>query len=441
MMDWQRLLSARRFGHDSAESWTPARSPFQKDWDRIVFCSAFRRLQDKTQVHSLSSSDYVRTRLTHSLEVSSVGRSLGAAVGQVVTQRHHLGDAITSAEFGHIVAAASLAHDIGNPPFGHFGEDAVRDWFAGDGAPYLAGLSEAERLDIINFEGNAQGFRVLARLQNWRDEGGLRLTCATMAAFAKYPWGSVAGQQRRKFGFFTAEADLFAEVANEVGLLPRDAGGWARHPLAYLMEAADDICYRVVDLEDGFKLGRISFAEVEGLLMGLLPGTPARYRELDEESRRIGYLRAKAIGQLVDLAGAQFLAHEADIMAGRFAGDLLKRTRVWPHLETIEALTRARIFQGPEVYEGELRARDMIDDQLAVCCAAFVARERGEPLVPQLAQALARVPDPPPIEAGRYAWLLAVTDFVSGMTDSYARSRWVDLGTADDHPVQPGAAA
>jgi dGTPase len=440
MMDWQRLLSARRFGHDNAESWTPARSPFQKDWDRIVFCSAFRRLQDKTQVHSLSASDYVRTRLTHSLEVSSVGRSLGAAVGQVVMQRHDLGAAMTAAEFGHIVAAASLAHDIGNPPFGHFGEDAIRDWFAGEGARYLAGLDEAERLDITNFEGNAQGFRVLTRLQNWRDEGGLRLTCATLAAFAKYPWGSVVGQARRKFGFFAAEADLFAEVADDAGLLPREGGGWVRHPLAYLMEAADDICYRVVDLEDGFKLGRIGFGEVEELLMGLLPETPARYRELDEESRRIGYLRAKAIGQLVDLAGEQFLAHETDIMAGRFQGDLLKRTPVWRHLETIEALTRARIFQGKEVYEGELRARDMIDDQLAVCCAAFVARERGEPLDPRLVNALAHVPDPPPIEAGRYAWLLAVTDFVSGMTDSYARSRWNDLGMAADGAARPEAA-
>lgn len=428
MMDWRRLLSARRLGHVGAEAVTPERSPFQKDWDRVVFSSAFRRLQDKTQVHSLPDNDYVRTRLTHSLEVSSVGRSLGAAIGRTIVERHRLAD-IEAAEFGHIVAAACLAHDIGNPPFGHFGENTMRHWFATGGTSYLEGLAEAERVDLLNFEGNAQGFRVVSRLQSWHDAGGLRLTCATLASFAKYPRGSTdpASRPKGKFGYFTAEADLFADVAGEVGLIRRAPGSWCRHPLAYLLEAADDICYRVVDIEDGYRLGRISFAEAETLLLELVGEAPPRYKEIDEPQRAVTYLRAKAIGALIDEAAKVFLDREPEITQGAPMGDLLSQTDRAATLQKIETLTRERIFQTRERYEIEIGGAEIIETLLQAHCAALSEREVAGPggrLSPR-AEALVRLlPDLPPADAPRYRWLMAVTDFVSGATDSYALSRY-----------------
>ncbi len=442
MMQWQKLLSAQRLGHRGAEPVTPSRNPFQKDWDRVVFCSAFRRLQDKTQVHSLPESDYVRNRLTHSLEVSSVGRSLGAQVGEVVVKREGgaLAEAlggISAAEFGHIVAAACLGHDIGNPPFGHFGEATVQHWFrAGDGARYLDGLAPAEAADLMNFEGNAQGFRVLTRLQNWRDAGGLRLTCATLATFMKYPFGAAVipglpDPGRRKFGFFQAEAALFHEMAEAVGLAALPNGRHARHPLTHLVEAADDICYSVVDIEDGFKLGRITFAEAEARLLGLLPSTPPRYGEISDPPWRIAYLRAKAIGALIDQAVEAFLAHEADILRGTFGGDLLRHGSAAPVLAEIASFTRERIFETRERFQTEVMGGEILLSLLSAFAAAHHALERAGGDAAQLAprdRALLRLMPQQPAQAERrYDWLLSVTDFVSGMTDSYALKQFQRL--------------
>jgi dGTPase len=432
-MQWSRLLSAQRLGHHGAEPVTPARNPFQKDWDRVVFCSAFRRLQDKTQVHSLPESDYVRNRLTHSLEVSSVGRSLGAQVGQVILDRHGDPGGIGAAEFGHIVAAACLGHDIGNPPFGHFGEATIQHWFrSGAGAALLDGLSETECRDFLYFEGNAQGFRVMTRLQNWRDAGGLRLTCATLATFMKYPFGSSAADpQKRKFGHFAAEMALFEEMAGNVGLLALGRDRYARHPLTYLVEAADDICYSVVDIEDGFKLGRITFAEAEERLKGLLRRLPPRYVEIADETWKIAYLRAKVIGDLIDMAVEVFLDHEADILQGRFAGDLLGRTPVAKALEDIAAFTRARIFETRERFQTEVMGGEILISLLAAFCDAHHALELAGgsdvSLAPRQRALLRLMPQPPRGNAGRYDWLLSVTDFISGMTDSYALTQFQRL--------------
>ncbi len=433
-MQWSRLLSAQRLGHQGAEPVTPARNPFQKDWDRVVFCSAFRRLQDKTQVHSLPESDYVRNRLTHSLEVSSVGRSLGAQVGQVVLERHGAAlTGISAAEFGHIVAAACLGHDIGNPPFGHFGEATIQHWFrSGPGAVLLQGLSEAERLDFLCFEGNAQGFRVMTRLQNWRDAGGLRLTCATLATFMKYPFGSrAADPQKKKFGHFAAEAALFEEMAGNVGLVALGQDRYARHPLTYLVEAADDICYSVVDIEDGFKLGRITFSEAEARLKGLLRRLPPRYAEITDETWKIAYLRAKVIGDLIDLAVEVFLAHEAEILQGRFTGDLLGKTDVTPQLDEIASFTRTRIFETRERFQTEVMGGEILTSLLAAFCDAHHALElaggSSVSLPPRQRALLRLMPQPPRGEASRYEWLLTVTDFISGMTDSYALTQFQRL--------------
>jgi len=436
MMSWRRLLSPRRLGHAGAEPVTPTRNPFQKDWDRVVFCSAFRRLQDKTQVHSLPESDYVRNRLTHSLEVSSVGRSLGAQVGEVVAQRKELREdlgGITAAEFGHIVAAACIGHDIGNPPFGHFGEATVQHWFrSGAGAVYLDDLNDAERADLVGFEGNAQGFRVLTRLQNWRDAGGLRLTCATLATFMKYPHGSLAADPvHPKFGFFQAEAAAFAEVADAVGLVALGEGRHARHPLTYLVEAADDICYSVVDVEDGFKLGRITFEDAESRLIRLLPLLPPRYGEIEDKPWRIAYLRAKAIGALIDQAVDVFLGHEREILAGAFSGDLLARTSAAPHLAEIAGFTRARIFETRDRFQTEVMGGEILVSLLEAFCAAHAAFEQAggdtDRMAPRQRALLRLMPRPPDPAASRYAWLLDVTDHVSGMTDSYALKQFQRL--------------
>ena len=450
MMEWRRLLSTRRLGEPEAEPFSPARSPFHKDLDRIVFSSAFRRLQDKTQVHSLAESDYVRTRLTHSMEVASVGRSLAATVGHAVAERHVLPVGFTAAEFGHIAAAACLAHDIGNPPFGHFGEATIRGWFrdAPLGAELIADLTPAEQADFLGFEGNAQGFRILTRLQNWRSQGGLRLTAATLATYTKYPRAarlSPASEQAAKsdsggakFGFFQAEADLFAEVAAETGLARRAGGNeayWCRHPLAYLVEAADDICYQVVDLEDGYKLGRIGFDAAEELLLALAGNNLRRYPEIAAAPDRIAYLRAKAIGHLVDQAAAGFIEREADILEGRFRDELLAVTPAAPVLADIARLTERRVFQTEERYQKEVNGAAAIEGLLGAFAGAFLAAERaagGGPAVPPAAQGLIdQFPEPAVDPTDRYGWLLRVTDHVSGMTDTYALAQHRRIGGAD----------
>ena len=428
MMEWRKLLSTRRLGEAEPEPFSPARNPFQKDFDRIVFSSAFRRLQDKTQVHSLPESDYVRTRLTHSLEVASVGRSLGAAVGHEISQRGDAPPGVSAAEFGHIVAAACLAHDIGNPPFGHFGETTIRDWFRDDptGRQSIAELPEPERRDFLRYEGNAQGFRILTRLQHWHDAGGLRLTHATLATYTKYPRAAYLADEAaaagdigaKKFGFFQAEAELFEEVAAEVGLKRRGGPAdryWCRHPLAFLVEAADDICYHIVDLEDGFKLGRIAFEEAEALLVRLAGDGRDGVQEIDGRARQIADLRAKAIGRLVDQTAAAFLDLDRQILDGAFRGELVGETSAAPVLDEIMALIEQRVFQTAERYENEVNGATAIAALLAAGAGAALADEGGR----------AGAPERPSIDG--YSRLLAVTDHVSGMTDSYALSQFRKL--------------
>lgn len=425
MMDWQKLLSTHRFGQAGTDELRPVRSAFQKDWDRVVFSSAFRRLQDKTQVHSLPESDYVRTRLTHSLEVASVGRSLGAGVGYEILRRQPaLRERVTEADFGHVVAAACLAHDIGNPPFGHYGEETIRHWFRDDGGHQLiAPLAAAERADFERFEGNAQGFRILTRLQNWRHAGGLRLTAATLATFTKYPRASDVAVATgdtdagaRKFGFFQAEAELFRSVAESVGLIAVAPNRWLRHPLAYLVEAADDICYRIVDLEDGYKLGRVSYGEAADLLIRVIGDRPARFAEIGEDSEKIGYLRAKAIGHLIEAVIGRFLDQEPALMEGRARIPMLELVDEAAALNDIARLTRKRVFETKERTQNEIAAGKVIQTLVSSFSEAEVAAEGRAPS-PRNAALLRLIPGRDG-KAPRYERLLVVTDFISGMTDS-----------------------
>lgn len=438
-MHWPRLLSRIRLGAEEPPAASAARTDFQRDFDRVVFSSAFRRMQDKTQIFPLSKIDYVRTRLTHSLETSSVGRSLGTLVGEQVIARHGLRD-YEASDFGDICAAACLAHDIGNPPFSHAGEDAIRHWaaHADYGRRRVAILGGSEREDFLNFEGNAQGFRILARLQNRDNQGGMQLTCATLAAFSKYPresWlGGGApdeGVSTRKHGFCAADRDLFEQVAETVGLPRRDPWRaiWHRHPLAFLVEAADDICYRVIDIEDGFRLGHLSYQDAFDLFWPILCD-PARQeprlKRIGGERERIEFLRAKVINEAIQQCRDCFLDQEAAILAGHWDEPLLARIPKARELERLREVAQARIYIAPEVVEIETAGFEVMGELLERFIQVLddIAHQ-GEQATPKskmtslLIPAQFIGPDRLPSQ-DLYTRLLRLTDFVAGMTDSYA---------------------
>ena len=426
---WLKLLSPERLGASTehAVGHSPDRSRFQQDYDRIVFTSALRRLKDKTQVFPLAQSDYVRTRLTHSLEASCVGRSLGSMVGRAIVDRHGLAPEVHPSDFGAVVAAACLAHDIGNPPFGHAGEDAMRAWFASHSA-YLAGLDPDQRADLLNYEGNAQGFRILTHLQNPTNPGGLQLTCAVLATFAKYPRRShltepLAGKSARKFGYFQAEAGLFAEVADTVGLIPRAEGAWFRHPLTFLVEAADDTCYLVVDIEDGVQQGCVSPEQAEELLLDLAGGIEAasRLKHLEDPKRRIEYLRARAIGRLVDEAARIFLENEVAILDGSFDYALFDVSPVGETLHKVRKVAEEQIYNARQVMEvmaaGYEVISGLLDGYVDGACGPQTARNRvWANLLPADFDQTAG--------ESNYLRLLQVADMIAGMTDSYAVSAY-----------------
>ncbi len=440
MMHWPKLLSRKRLGSELPPTESTLRTDFQRDLDRIVFSSAFRRMQDKTQVFPLSRVDYVRTRLTHSLEASSIGRSLGTLVGEQVIARHGLKD-LEASDFGDIVAAACLAHDIGNPPFGHSGEDAFRHWaqHAKYGQRRVDVLRGSEREDFLGFEGNAQGFRILTRLQNPANHGGLQLTCATLAAFTKYPRESWLGGSRfpgvsaKKFGFVAEDRDLFEQVADTVGLIRRDANHaiWCRHPLAFLVEAADDISYRVIDIEDGFRLDYLSLSQVETLFQAVAGGDDllaARLHNIGDDKGRVEFLRAKVINAAVSQAVSCFLDNEESILLGQQEKPLMAMISGRDSMEQLVDVARERIYCAPEVVEiqaagfqviGDLLERfiQALDDLAEHEEAATAHSHMLSQLIPQQFKG-----DRPGVKAGHYARLLSLTDFVAGMTDSYAVS-------------------
>lgn len=323
-MKWNTLFSSHRIGQ-AAEPEPSVRSEFQRDGDRILFSAAFRRMQDKTQVFPLEKNDYVRTRLTHSLEVSCVGRSLGSSVGEALLIRypelHNLG--LSRADVGDIVAAACLAHDLGNPPFGHAGEQALRDFFLTDSGEKLLdrlGISVAEKADLQAIEGNAQGFRLCDRLESPDNTGGLRLSAATLAAAAKYPVTAAAQPHSpyKKNGVYQDDLGNYAEVFAALEIPQIHAQCWQRHPLSFLMEAADDICYLIVDIEDASQISKIPFNEARDLFIRLAGNLvdPARLKRMQSKSDQLGYLRAKAIGRLVHQTVDIFWQRETELLAG-----------------------------------------------------------------------------------------------------------------------------
>lgn len=393
-MNWEKLLSLKRQGDTLKrlrKEQDETRLGFEVDYDRIIFSSAFRSLQDKTQVIPLSNTDFVHTRLTHSLEVSVVGRSLGRIAGKKILEKHAFLREVYGYQFndfGAIVAAAALAHDIGNPPFGHSGEKAIGEYFLnGNGRMYQSVLKDVEYQDLVDFEGNANGFRLLTKSRKGV-EGGLRLSSATLGAFMKYPKESLPKKPTshiadKKFGFFQSDKEAFLMVADELGLIPTGRAGavsYSRHPLTFLVEAADDICYTIIDFEDGINLGLIPEEFALEYLIKLVKETinTKKYNSLSLMADRLSYLRALAINTLIRDAVEVFLAHEDDILNGSFSVSLLDKSKYTAQIDDIISLSVDKVYRSNEVIEKEIAGYKIISDILDVYIKALLGKREGK---------------------------------------------------------------
>ena len=382
MMNWEQLLSLRRQGDTNKRlriEQDETRLGFDVDYDRIIFSSAFRSLQDKTQVIPLSKTSFVHTRLTHSLEVSVVGRSLGRTIGKAVLEKHpqlHTVHGYQSNDFGAIVAAASLAHDIGNPPFGHSGEKAIGNYFLnGNGKRFKTQLTNKEYQDLIDFEGNANGFKILSESKNGV-EGGLRLSFATLGAFMKYPKESLPKNPTshiadKKYGVFQSEKDFFGAVAQELGLQKRGEQkdlSYHRHPLTFLVEAADDICYTIIDFEDGINLGLIEEEFALEYLINLVKENinTKKYTSLIKSTDRLAYLRSLAINTLVAEAAAVFIENEENILNGKFTTSLLDKSKYKAQVADIIKISVQKIYKSTEVIDKEIAGYKILNTLLDV---------------------------------------------------------------------------
>jgi dGTPase len=430
-MNWEQLLSLKRKGDKQKRiraEQDPTRSGFEVDYDRIIFSSAFRNLQDKTQVIPFSKTDFVHTRLTHSLEVSVVGRSLGRMVGQRLLEKYPeltTTHRYTINDFGAIVAAASLAHDIGNPPFGHSGEQAIGDYFSnGAGAAYKKQLTTTQYHDLTHFEGNANGLKILMESREGVP-GGLRLSYATLGAFTKYPKASLPHKPThhvadKKFGFFNAQQTDYLQVAKELGLV--EDKKILRHPLAYLVEAADDICYTLIDFEDGINLGWISEDYALEYLINLVKDTidTKKYQGLTTKNDRLAYLRALSISTLIQEAADLFMRHEAEILAGTFAVSLTDKSKYKAQIDDILDLSVRNIYQAKEVIEKELKGYQVIHRLLDVFVGAAVRNVAGTASAFDKL-ALKCLPDTLSLpQDDIYQLLLNVSCYVASLTDGKA---------------------
>ena len=433
-MLWENLLSLNKYGDTSLrlrKNEDETRLSFDMDYDRVVFSSAFRSLQDKTQVIPLSKTSFVHTRLTHSIEVSVVGRSLGRAVGKhVLTKYPHLRElGYQTNDFGAIIAAAAVAHDIGNPPFGHSGEKAIGEFFQfkkGTAIKHL--LTEAEYADLCSFEGNANGFRILNETR-LGVEGGLRLTYATLGAFTKYPKESLPVRPTdriadKKYGFFQGNKKFFKEMAETLGLKSNSVNGelrYARHPLAFLVEAADDICYTIIDFEDGINLGLISEDVALEYLGGIISDkiNTYKYSKLQTKEERIAYLRAVAIGALIQDATDIFLQNEDAILAGEFHQSLLYDSKYRHQITDVIDCSVERIYQSDEVVEKEVSGYVVLQHLLDIFFTAIINQENGrETSFDKLL--LKKLPEKYRKNGSLYDKVMGITCYITSLTDSNA---------------------
>ena len=430
-MEWKQLISNKRFGqeHKHAERHDD-RSEFKRDYDRLIFSSALRRLQNKTQVFPLPGSIFVHNRLTHSLEVASVGMSIGNDISRrVIQKRPELKDTLVE-EIGTIVSAACLAHDLGNPPFGHSGEKAIQTFFSeGPGQKIKSMVSSEFWDDITHFEGNANAFRILTHRFKGRRQGGFVMTYSMLASIVKYPFASCLAGNHGKFGFFASETESYRKIADELGIFCKSAPGeplkYARHPLVYMVEAADDICYEIMDIEDSHKLKILSFAETEHLLLSFFDEEiqqKIRQRIIDEEltdeNEKVVYMRASVIGKLENECVAAFLAHEEEILAGTFEGSLIDHIseRQKKAYKECEKISYSKIYQSKPVLDIELSGYKIMATLMEVFIEAAVNPSRF-----YSKQLLRRVSSQYDIENENLEErIMAVIDYISGMTDIYA---------------------
>ena len=431
MMNWQQLISNKRLGQEHRHPERhDDRTEFKRDYDRLIFSAPFRRLQNKTQVFPLPGSIFVHNRLTHSLEVASVGMSLGNDVAQQLLRRHpELTNSLLS-EIGQIVSAACLAHDMGNPPFGHSGEKAIQSFFTeGPGLRLQSEVSPQFWSDITHFEGNANAFRLLTHQFQGRRPGGFVMTYSTLASIVKYPFSSMAAGKKGKFGFFDSEKDLYMRIASELGLMRKSGDNeplrYCRHPLVWLVEAADDICYEIMDIEDAHKLKIISYSDTSAMLLRFFDeGTRQRIENriveegVTDNNEKVVYLRACVIGLLESECVQAFLDHEDEILSGTFEGSLIDHISEIPH----EAYRRCcsisveHIYRSKPVLDVELSGYQIIQTLMEKFIEAAVHPERF-----YSRQLIGRVSSQYDIGADNLETrIMAVIDYISGMTDVYA---------------------
>ncbi len=425
-MDWNRLISDKRLGLEQYHDPQPhTRSDFQRDYDRLIFSSPFRRLQNKTQVFPLPGSIFVHNRLTHSLEVSSVGRSMANEVTNILIDRYGY-DLRTAKlrDMADIVATACLAHDLGNPPFGHNGEKTISSFFTeGAGMSLRPKLTERQWSDFSHFEGNANSFRLLTHQFEGRRKGGYAMTYSALASVVKYPYPSTRAGEKGKFGYFETEEEIYLKVAEELGIPEIEHGKHARHPFVFLMEAADDICYQIMDIEDAHKLKILSTQEVKDLFLNFFGEKEqahmiASMRRLDDPNEQVGYMRSKVIGALVSGCSKEFTDHEKEILAGDYHGALTTNVpgRLSEAYAECSEVASNKIYYSPQVIDIELAGNRIITYLMENLVGAVMAPEKAYSRL-----LLEKVPRQYDVRSENLnTRLQGVVDHVSAMTDVYA---------------------
>ncbi|MDI9626631.1 MAG: dNTP triphosphohydrolase [Bacteroidota bacterium] len=427
-MNWKQLLSVKRFGLENYKNLKEhERTEYQRDYDRLIFSSPFRRLQNKTQVFPLPGSVFVHNRLTHSLEVSSVGRSLGENVGRELRKRHKDSKAHFE-EIGSIVSAACLAHDLGNPPFGHSGEEAISTFFLEGKGSSLQSLVEDEKgrwSDFTCFEGNANSIRLLMHKFRGRREGGFVMTYSTLASIVKYPYSSELSGGKNKFGFFASEEHDYAQIADSLGIIKLNSNPlkFARYPLVYLVEAADDICYQIMDIEDAHKLNLVSTEKAKELLLSFFDSERREKRLsnlslVSDLNEQIAYLRASVIGLLVAECTKVFMENEDLILSGKFEGSLIKKLpeRVKNAYKTCSEFAFEKIYRSKDVLDVELAGYRIIGFLLETFTNAILTPDHTYSKL-----LLDRIPEQYETDSpSLYSKIQSVIDYISGMTDVYA---------------------
>ena len=429
MMEWTKLISAKRLGMEAFHTeGSDDRSDFLRDYDRLIFSAPFRRLQNKTQVFPLPGSIFVHNRLTHSLEVACVGRSLGNRLSRALLCRHpELGDSLVG-EIGNIVSAACLAHDLGNPPFGHSGERAISAYFTeGKGQSLHDKLTTEEWNDIIHFEGNANAFHLLTHQFNGRRRGGFALTYSTLASIVKYPYSSYYSGGKSKFGFFHTEADTFRTIADELGIIRLSAENeplrYCRHPLVFLVEAADDICYQMMDIEDAYKLKILTHEETVSLLTPFIEEHKQGHltevlNMVSDRNEQIAYLRSKIIGILIDECADAFMQHETEILDGIFTDPLIRHTseRCRQAYRHCSEIAKTKIYRSRDVLDIELAGFRIINTLIELMIDAVTHPDNAYSRL-----LIDRVSSQYNLQAPTlYGKVQAVFDYLSGMTDVFA---------------------